>query len=361
MGEAFLTKALGYTPHDPLDDVPVVASACSLLVTVRDSGGNKLANIPVHCKDGSKWYNYNTNDQGMVLFQCNSGGANIVAWNYSVIESYNMLDQTPCIKNNIDAPIATKNHIEMILNKVAAGTTLTFSSTKVNQRFMDTSTLSLVKMVGGGGGGAHWASNNYGGRGGAGGAYNYASNISVDRVTPYTITIGDRGSGGTSHGSGSTGGTTSAFGISAVGGSCSTPGGSGSNRGGTGSAGAMYYPIIYASDSGNSSNAGNANYANASFPYGGGGSGGASTYCEWVSWTGGKYSGTPGLGGGRGGNVWLDYGERYIAGSDDTEYVQNSRWYNGGDATGYGGGGGGAAYSASRGGHGKAGVVFITF
>lgn len=225
MGEAFLIKALNFEPYDPLDDVEVVASHCSILCTIKDSGGNKLSNIPINCKDGNTWYNYTSNEGGMVLFMTNSGSANIIARNYSSIDKYNMADQDDQPLINIDAPVGTKKSVELSFNHSSS----TIYGSVTNIRFMDTSVIPTVKIVGGGASGNSI-------KGGGGGAYNQQNNVSVDRASIYTFIIGNGGYADSSwmNNTGNSGGTTSIFNISAIGGSINAGGGFGTYKGGNG-------------------------------------------------------------------------------------------------------------------------------
>ena len=93
---------------------PVVADRCSILVTVKDSAGTVINDLSVHCKDGSMWYNYHTNEKGQVLFMTNSGSANITAWNFSINGNYKWIDQN-IATINIDAPASSSNKVNINL------------------------------------------------------------------------------------------------------------------------------------------------------------------------------------------------------------------------------------------------------
>ena len=248
LGEALLIKYGGAGEHNPLDDIAISADYCSILAVVRDSGGNKLPNIPINCKDGGRWYNYTTNENGMSLFKCNSGSANIRTMNSSSIESYVMIDQKAPDVMNIDAVVGTKMMVNITFEKINGRRQISGR----NFRFMDTSEVKLIQMLGGGGGSSPRC-------GGGGGAYNEGRNISIDRNTRYDFLNGRGGSNSSS------GGTTTALGLSAVGGTGGSlsnggiGGGSGSWKGGDG--GGQYQ------------NGGISAYANSSFNYGGGGAG----------------------------------------------------------------------------------------
>lgn len=220
MGEAMIARG-NTSRKNPLDDVNVVAGYCSLLVRALDSTGKPIANLPVWCKDGNRNYNYNTNAGGYCIFQCNSGAANITAQNFSILDGYSILDQSP-VSANYDAPVGTKNIIEIKLNPI--NTNLTIAGT-VNAKFLAHDKLNRVVTIGGG---ASGLANRCGG---GGGAFNEALNVAIDRTIIYNIFIG-AGAGWNTNGA--AGGTTSAFGISSVGGSKDVGGGNGSYRGGNG-------------------------------------------------------------------------------------------------------------------------------
>ena len=363
MGEALLIKYGGAGEHNPLDDIAVSADYCSILAVVRDSGGNKLPNIPIYCKDGGRWYNYTTNENGMSLFRCNSSSANIRTTNSSSIESYIMIDQRAPDVMNIDAVVGTKMMVNITFEKINGRIQLT--GTRNNLRFMDTNEIKFMQMLGGGGASSYYA-------GGGGAAYNEAYNISIDRNTKYNTIAGNGG-----RGTGSSGATTSAFGYSAIGGSGGSGtggigGGSGSFKGGNG--GAQYQ------------NGGPSAYANSNFDYGGGGAGRCSfTYGQKY------YSGYPVYEWNRYQNTWVAFQtvtninvNTYSVnnGGDMSfyrDYPQNPTYYDGSnyinvsqftvagyDTRGYGNGGygsGGGPWSADGNsfhvGYGGNGVVFI--
>lgn len=246
MGEAIIAR--GQTASkNVLDDVPVVQGVCSILVKVTDSSGESIPNCPVWCKDGSTNYNYNTNAEGYTLFQCNSGAANIIAQNFSILDKYNMVDQLPATTNE-DAPVGTKKLIAMSLGS-RAGTKAEFPNNIPNARFMVTHMVPKVITIGGGSSGG--LIDNYGDidiSGGGGGAYNQIINVKVDKFSRYNFIIGAggkispkitawQGQWANNYGWGS-GGTTSALGISSVGGKGVNGGGSGSYKGADGDNGA---------------------------------------------------------------------------------------------------------------------------
>ena len=399
MGEALLIKAGVAEERNPLDDVAVTAGYCTILALVKDSGGNRLPNIPINCNDGGRWYNYTTNENGMALFMTNSGSANITTYNWSVLDAYNMIDQEAPPIMNIDAPVGTKKMANFQFNLI--------SNIEINTnktwRYLDTKQI-FAQLVGGGGGGARCC-------GGGGGAYNEGY-IMIDRATKYNIIVGAGGAGNSLWIAG-TGGTTSAFGLSAVGGTGCTGyygsndnlnpnysisnkpgigGGSGNFKGGDG--GARYQ------------NGSPSAYANSSFNYGGGGAGGGTVtnsteniYVNaringvWYNNLIAYYWHTPNVGNNRYlRNVIVSnvaYGRNGGANGTSTRidttttfyfYLPNGTWYNnltGGSAwsrintiiatpsspTGYGGGGGGGTSEyriGTSGSSGYKGAVFTT-
>lgn len=326
MGECLLARGSGGSgaSKDPLDNIPVVAGYCSILVTLKDSGGGLCSNMMVNCKDGTRWYNYKTNEQGMVLFQCNSGSANFNCPNY-----YNdgskliyMADQAKIHKLVIDAPVGTKLAKEIMFNKVKSfnfAALDTFASpTSANVVFRDTTKITDLIMVGAGGrggtgyyadpNGTGWRATEYGGGGGGGGAKNYAASVSIIKNQVYYLSVGQPGTGA--------GGTTSGFGYSANGGSAASAntggrGGIGLYNGGNGGNG--WYSITGGAIYSASSSTSGANGA------GGGGGGGGLTSSSSNNGTtgasngggnGGWYrfetlanNGNPGSGGGGGGGA----------------------------------------------------------
>lgn len=304
MGECLLARGSGGSgaSKDPLDNIPVVAGYCSILVTLKDSGGGICSNMMVNCKDGTRWYNYKTNEQGMALFQCNSGSANFNCPNY-----YNdgsklvyMADQAKIPKLVIDAPVGTKLAKEIMFNKVKSfnfAALDTFASpTSANVVFRDTTKITDLIMVGAGGRGyvgyytdpygTGWRATEYGGGGGGGGAKNYATSVSIVKNQVYYLSVGQPGSGA--------GGTTSGFGYSANGGSAASAnsggrGGIGLYSGGNGGNG--WYTIIDGATYNASDSTAGINGA------GGGGGGGGLSSNGMCGYTAGSSNG-----GGRGGN-----------------------------------------------------------
>ena len=224
MGEALIAR--GQTAmKNVLDDIPVSGDYCSILVKLMDSSGGACENTKINCKDGTRWYNYTTNEAGYVLFKCNSGAANITANNW--INGVLTLDQNAIDTLNLDAPVGTKILKEIKFN----GVTKFYrdDSGWYNGQFRTTDRICNVIVVGGGGGGSsgqegQWGGyGTYGGGGGGGGAKNFASYIDISKNQIYNLYIADGGSGGgyfsiRTANNGGTGETSSAFGLSANGG-----------------------------------------------------------------------------------------------------------------------------------------------
>lgn len=226
MGECLLARGAGGsgTSKDPLDDIPITAGYCTILLTLKDSAGGLCPNTKINCKDGTRWYNYTTNEAGMALFKCNSGSANFYCNNY--INNQLVFDQAAVYKN-YDAVVGTKFAQEIFLNRI---TNFNKISGTHNGIFKVTGKVTNVILLGGGGAGDSGAYGGTGssleiaGGGGGGGAKNYAASIAITKNQLYSITVGVGTSGA--------GGTTSAFGLSANGGSAAS--GNNGGRGGIG-------------------------------------------------------------------------------------------------------------------------------
>ena len=344
MGECLIARGAGGsgTSKDPLDDIPVVAGYCSILVTLKDSGGGLCSNMMVNCKDGTRWYNYTTNEAGMALFKCNSGSANFNCPNYYIDGSrlIYMADQAKIPSLVVDSPVGTKMAKEIIFNKVKSFNFAAldpFSSpTSANVVFRDTIKITNLVMIGAGGrggtgyyvdpNGTGWRVTEYGGGGGGGGAKNYAASVTIVKNQVYYLSVGQPGSGA--------GGTTSGFGYSANGGSAASAntggrGGIGLYNGGNGGNG--WYSITGGAEYSSSSSTAGTNGA------GGGGGGGGLTSNGMHDYTAGSSNG-----GGRGGN-W------------STNAVSGTTY------TGGGGGGGCGASTANHTAAGFGGSGRLTF
>lgn len=348
MGECLLARGAGGSgaSKDPLDDIPVVAGYCSILVTLKDSGGGLCSNMMVNCKDGTKWYNYKTNEQGMALFQCNSGSANFNCPNY-----YNdgsrliyMADQANT-SLNVDAPVGTKMSKEIIFSRLNNFNSARFSSLSfpqnINVTFRDTTKITNLIMIGGGGRGASgyytdpngtgWRSTEYAGGGGGGGAKNYAASVAITKNQVYYLSLGWGGGYGGITASGA-GATASGFGYSANGGSAGS-----ANVGGAGGVG------LYNGGKG----------GNGWYEIGGTGTNYAASAAA---------SGTNGAGGGGGGGGLASNGERTYTSGASNGGGRGAGWNSdsvvGTNFSGGGGGGGSSNFNANYptgkvGGHGR--------
>ena len=164
---------------------PVIPGMHTILATVTDSAGAPIQDLSVHCKDGSAWYNYHTNEKGQVLFATNSGAANITAWNFSLNGNYKYLDQETVTKN-LDVPIGSTTTLNLSLTRVTGEQSFTAMQSNIYQPRtaglfsgncrVRVSTRANV-FLGGGGGGGGWGvtddddSTMYGGAGGSTSAF----------------------------------------------------------------------------------------------------------------------------------------------------------------------------------------------
>lgn len=320
MAECIIARGGGGSSGTDLP--PIVPGYSSILVTVRDSEGNLLPELSVHCKDGDNWYNYHTNNKGQVLFMTNSGSANITAWNFSINGNYKWIDQSP-VTQNIDAPASSSNLVNMNLTYKPNFTVYYMNSSIYGDCFTGNYKVRASNYVnisvGGAGGSGAGGNNRYPGGGGGGGGLSISNSIKLNNKLNYVFYVGAGGAQSSSV-VGSSGGSSSAFGIVANGGGYGSPGSGG--RGGTGLS-------SIGGNGGDSERSGN----NGSNGYGGGGGGG-------------YYSHNYGFGGVPNGGSGGDYRQDGFAGQ-----------------CGGGGGGGGREInsSISRGGAGGAGVLSFTF
>lgn len=275
---------------------PVIPGMHTILVTVTDSANQPIEDLSVHCKDGSAWYNYHTNEKGQVLFATNSGAANITAWNFSLNGNYKYLDQEIATKN-LDTPIGSTTTLNLSLARIAEEQS--FTSMQSNIYKPRTAGLFSGKckvrvsnhanlFLGGAGGGGDWSRTDsdsmYGGGGGGGGGITIANSIQLNKLETYNFFIGGGGAGGyIAYGpryvNATSGGSTTAFGHTATGG-----GGGRQQRGGGGAAGTGTYSggaALFSAGNGNGQNSQWSNWG------GGGGS------CAWSS---NFYGGSPGGG-----------------------------------------------------------------
>lgn len=205
--------------------IPVYQDRCTILVTVKDSSGQPLDDLSVHCNDGGKWYNYHTNNNGQCLFMTNNGQVNIVAWNFSLNGNYKYVDQNYADQNNIDAPVGTSKSINLSLPKISGEVSYTGMSSDIynsydhvlysgNFRLRVTDNIQNL-FIGGAGGGGWYC-------GGGGGGATFIQQYSISRNYNYSGYVGSGGGGGTGgaleSSSSSSGGTTSIFGYMATGG-----------------------------------------------------------------------------------------------------------------------------------------------
>lgn len=189
------------------NQIPISPGYCTIVATVIDTEGNPVPDTVVKCKDGAAWYNYHTNSSGKVLFTCDSGSANITAYNYSVQSNIRYLDQTNSERYDIDAPKSTVINMNCYLKKE---TVIRFNhSTRYNNveqmgssssnylfdGYYKILTNSNVYVEVGGAGGAGDTGVNvsgtwYSGGGGGGGEYK-TSNLQLSKNEMIKITVGD--------------------------------------------------------------------------------------------------------------------------------------------------------------------------
>ena len=326
MGECLIARGQTATKN-VLDDIPVSGDYCSIVVLLQDSAGGPCENTKINCKDGTRWYNYTTNEAGMVLFKCNSGSANISANNW--INGIYTFDQA-AVNKDYDAPVGTKRLETLNFGKINH-----FSKTNAGWfnegQFRTIDRIKNVLLIGGGGGGggSYEVNSSFlrmgAGGGGGGGAKNYYDQYLISKNQNYNIYVASGGIGG--HGSnyhlddivpGNAGGTTIGFGLSANGGS------GGYLKGGSGGIG------MYNGGKGGDGNKtgwgtlniiGNNGADGVNGAGGGGGGGGYVVYYPDID-TADKLSKGGVIGGGRGGRSSIDW-----------NMIQ---------ATNFGGGGGGA-------------------
>lgn len=225
MGECLIARGQTATKN-VLDDIPVSGDYCSIVVLLQDSAGGPCENTKINCKDGTRWYNYTTNEAGMVLFKCNSGAANISANNW--INGVYTFDQA-AVSKDYDAPVGTKRLENLVFPKINNFSRL--DSGWYNGWFRGTNRIKNLIVVGGGGGGGmgNASSGISMGCGGGGGGLSYATYVDINTNQNYSIYVGAGGHCSYGNSYGNTGETSMAFGISANGGT----GGGGVNAGWT--------------------------------------------------------------------------------------------------------------------------------
>ena len=279
MGEALISRT-GGGGSDSDVMIPVTPGYHTVLVTLKDYENGILGGFPLSCKDGTSFYNYNTNEKGQCLFVCNSGSANILANNYN--GSYQYLDFNSKW-TNIDAPVGLTSRVNIVLDKGPTGYDFTASK---NFTFLKDRVCNLYLVGGGGGGGCgdYYDDGDRdvdlrGGGGGAGYLSNYI-NQTMNQNKLYKLFVGSGGRGGRAGGlylnpqSSSAGGTTYIENTS-----YSARGGSGGGEpdyysgnggaGGLGSGAGRSNPAGSSSVSFAGGGGGGGNYPSAGSPYGG--------------------------------------------------------------------------------------------
>ena len=332
------------------DPIPIIPGFCTIVATVRDRNGNIVPNSFVQCKDGATYYNYHTNEKGKVMFTCNSGAANITAYNYSIVDNCKYIDHNSCPTINIDAPQQTSKEIDCNLPGVSSRTfQYPLNNTNVqnptyfsgNYKFLSSYNIHVECGGGGGGGGckgliyvgsySSWIC----GTGGGGGSYS-ETNLSINKNETILLYIGEGGLGGQREGAnGGSGGTTS-FGtyLSATG-------------GGGGISGAFANTATGYADGGLGGNNGY---------YGNGGTGATGDASENTAR--GYNSNDSRWGGGGGGGA--DFKEfRGIGGSPGGGNGEAEDYYTA--SSGRTGGGGGGSSVMRGGGNGSNGRIIISF
>ena len=302
MAECIIARGGGSSSGGGTVGPPVIPGMHTILTTVTDSAGIPIEDLSVHCKDGSAWYNYHTNEKGQVLFATNSGAANIIAWNFSLNGNYKYLDQETVTKD-LDAPIGSTTTLNLSLIRVSGEQSFTAMQSNIYQPRtaglfsgncrVRVSTHANV-FLGGGGGGGGWGvtddddSTMYGGAGGGGGGITIRNGVAISTSSNYQFFIGAGGSAGwcipgsRQYVDGGTGGSTSAFGLSCTGGGGGK--GGGGMIGTAGVAGTGDYSGGSAVASARNGNGQNSQWSN----WGGGGG-----TCAWQS---NFYGGRPGGG-----------------------------------------------------------------
>lgn len=229
MGEALISRAGGQE-----QDIEVLPNQAKILLTIMDSAGQKLSQIPVTANDSGSLYNYSTNSNGQCLFTLVSGWANFLISNkYS--NGLLFADQLSNNWYNFETTLGEYRKINVQFTERLSGNI----SSNGNYTFLTKSIVNInIAGANGGAGGHCQVGLNSGAEGpassggtGGGGAIVTANNIEVQRNMVYKAIIGDRGKMG-NHGwywtrtgsysprptSGTSGGTTSFLGYSASGG-----------------------------------------------------------------------------------------------------------------------------------------------
>lgn len=335
MGEAIIAR--GQTASkNVLHDIPVSGDYCSILVLLEDSTGKPCKNTKINCIDGTRSYNYTTNENGYALFKCNSGSANIIANNW--INGVYTFDQA-AVSKDYDAPVGTKRLEKISFGKINHFSSMDTKYKNYSGQFVTIDQITNVVVVGGGGGGAGGyagSSMNMAGGGGGGGAKNYLSSFSIVKGQIYKIIIGNGGNGGGGV-NGNSGATSYAFGLSANGGG----GGAIYTKAGTGGIGKY-----------NGGNGSNSLGHNGNDGINGAGGGGGCGWCQGLQDTMISYGGKNGGGNGYSHNAQAsvqsieiyfgkpgNYGSGGGGGGGSSGYWS---YYSQTSNNGYGGGNGGS-------------------
>ena len=227
-------------PEEILNPIYPMAGYCILQITLLDKNNQPMRDMNINCVDGSRSWEYTTNEKGIVKFTTNSGQVDIVANNWSnSIKAY-FADMSPNTQSKIPAPIG-----DVIRKSITMRQATSRSITKNGPYAFYYSNYASINLSGGGGGGGagNRSYQNQGGRGGNG-YVTTVNDIPIDKNTVYWIYIGAGGNGGTvvsdAGYAGNTGGTTTAFGYQALGGNggtATTRYGSSNGSGGNGATG----------------------------------------------------------------------------------------------------------------------------
>lgn len=325
------------------EQIPIISDRAQILVTVKSSNNEVIPNSSVHCKDGSTWYNYTTNEKGQTLFVTNSGQCSITAYNFSIAENCKYMDQLPAYSNNIDTPIGSVKKIELTLQNRSDVEFNTWSNANIfntygywtgNYKIIAHNKLNaFLGGAGGGGGGGTYATYERSGCGGGGGGINIINGFNVEKNSTYKIYVGVRGIGYNwiQNRNGTSGGTTTAFGYVA-------------NGGGGGMHGAFGYDGI--------------GIGGGSGSYFGGNGGYSYEYRSDHNYTNGQNSNISNWGGGGGGGCVNMYG---MGGRSNAGGPYGGYCYDGNGTDGTNGGGGGGAGWTGEGGAGGNGKITIHF
>ena len=163
MGEALISRA-GGGAGDSEQIIPIVPGYHTILATLLTSDNRAITNHMISCKDGSTYYNYNTNEKGQCMFTYNSGSANMFV--NTTINGINYID----INNtwvNVAAPIGVSQRVNIYFDKrsgnidIGSGSFHIFQKCKAN---------IIIEGGGGGGSGTVYGGANTTGGGGGGGS-----------------------------------------------------------------------------------------------------------------------------------------------------------------------------------------------